>query len=92
MVETLRDWTPTFLRWPGGNFASAYHWEQGIGPRDQRPGYLDPAWNTWEPNDVGTHEFIDLCRHVGSEPILTINMGNADPAEARDGSSTQRRR
>ena len=82
VVETLRDWTPTFLRWPGGNFASAYHWEQGIGPRDQRPGYLDPAWNTWEPNDVGTHEFIDLCRHVGSEPILTINMGNADPAEA----------
>lgn len=82
VVATLKDWTPTFLRWPGGNFASAYRWEQGLGPRDKRPGYLDPAWNTWEPNDVGTHEFIDLCRHVGSEPILTINMGNADPAEA----------
>ena len=82
VIAALKDWTPTFLRWPGGNFASAYPWEQGIGPRDQRDGYFDPAWNTWEPNDVGTHEFMDLCRAVGSEPILTINMGNADAAEA----------
>lgn len=82
VVAALRDWGPTFLRWPGGNFASAYHWQDGIGPRDQRPGYLDPAWDTWEPHDVGTDEFIDLCRHVGTEPILTINMGNGTPEEA----------
>ncbi|TET07164.1 alpha-N-arabinofuranosidase, partial [Candidatus Aerophobetes bacterium] len=25
------------LRWPGGNFASNYHWEDGIGPKDERP-------------------------------------------------------
>ena len=84
VVAALRDWGPTFLRWPGGNFASAYHWYDGIGPRDRRPGYLDPAWNTWEPHDVGTDEFIDLCRHVESEPILTINMGNGTPKEAAD--------
>ncbi len=82
VIDALKDWGPTFLRWPGGNFASAYHWEAGIGPRDTRKGYLDPAWDTWEPHDVGTDEFMDLCRHVGSEPILTINMGNADAAEA----------
>jgi alpha-N-arabinofuranosidase len=82
VIAALKDWGPTFLRWPGGNFASAYHWEEGIGPCDLRDGYLDPAWNTWEPHDVGTHEFMDLCHYVGSEPILTINMGNADAAEA----------
>lgn len=82
VIAALKDWGPTFLRWPGGNFASAYHFEEGLGDRDKRAGYLDPAWNTWEPHDVGTDEFMDLCRHVGSEPILTINMGNADAAEA----------
>ncbi len=82
VVATLRDWGPTFLRWPGGNFASAYHWQDGIGPRDTRPGYLDPAWDTWELHDVGTDEFLDLCRHMETEPILTINMGNGTPEEA----------
>lgn len=82
VVAALRDWGPTFLRWPGGNFASAYRWQDGIGPRDTRPGYLDPAWDTWEPHDVGTDEFFDLCRHVDSEPILTVNMGNGTPEEA----------
>lgn len=82
VIKALQDWGPTFLRWPGGNFASAYHFEDGLGPRDTRNGYLDPAWDTWEPHDVGTDEFMDLCRHVGTEPILTINMGSADAAEA----------
>ncbi len=82
VVEALREWGPTFLRWPGGNFASAYHWEMGIGDRDRRPGYLDPAWSLWEPNDVGTDEFMALCRHVDTEPILTINMGTGTPDEA----------
>ncbi len=82
VIEALREWGPTFLRWPGGNFASAYHWEHGIGDRDTRPGYLDPAWSLWESNDVGTDEFIALCRHVGTEPILTNNMGTGTPDEA----------
>lgn len=25
------------LRWPGGNFASAYHWEGGIDLKEKRP-------------------------------------------------------
>lgn len=82
VVAALREWGPTFLRWPGGNFASAYHWEKGIGEMDRRPGYLDPAWSLWEPNDVGTDEFMALCRHVDTEPILTINMGTGTPDEA----------
>ena len=82
VIAAIREWGPTFLRWPGGNFVSAYHWEKGIGDVDLRPGYLDPAWSLWEPNDVGTDEFMALCRHVGTEPILTINMGTGTAAEA----------
>ncbi len=82
VIAAIRDWGPEFLRWPGGNFASAYHWQDGVGERDKRCGYLDPAWGLWEPNDVGTDEFIELCRLIETEPILTINMGNGTPAEA----------
>ena len=83
VIAAMRDWSPTQLRWPGGNFVSAYHWEAGVGDRDKRPTYLDPAWWLWESNDVGTDEFVDLCRLVGAEPVLTANMGNGTPEEAR---------
>ena len=33
-TRKLQGW---ILRLPGGNFASGYHWEDGIGPRDLRP-------------------------------------------------------
>ena len=83
VIAAMRDWSPTQLRWPGGNFVSAYHWETGVGDRDKRPTYLDPAWWLRESNDVGTDEFIDLCRLVGAEPVLTANMGNGTLEEAR---------
>ncbi len=54
----------------------------GIGDRDKRPSYLDPAWWLWESNDVGTDEFIELCRLVGAEPVLTVNMGDGTAEEA----------
>ena len=82
VVAAIKEWTPTFLRWPGGNFVSAYHWLDGIGDRDQRPSYLDPAWTLWESNDVGTDEFMALCEIIGTEPILTVNIGNGTPQEA----------
>ena len=82
VVEAIREWTPTWLRWPGGNVVSAYHWDQGVGPPDLRPSYLDPAWSLIEPNDVGTDEFMALCRLIGSKPVLTVNMGDGTAAEA----------
>ena len=82
VIAAMRDWSPTQLRWPGGNFVSAYHWQMGIGDRDRRPSYLDPAWWQWESNDVGTDEFCEFCRLVGAEPVLTANMGNGTAEEA----------
>ena len=82
LIAALKEWSPTQLRWPGGNFVSAYHWQDGIGDRDKRPAYLDPAWWLWESNDVGTDEFIELCRLIDAEPILTVNMGDGTVEEA----------
>jgi alpha-N-arabinofuranosidase len=76
------NWTPSFLRWPGGNFVSSYDWMDGVGDRDRRPAYLDPAWQLWESNDVGTDEFMELCKLLDTEPILTLNMGTGTVDEA----------
>ena len=85
VIQAIKEnWTPTWLRWPGGNFASAYHWQDGIGERDTRPPYLDPAWQIWEYHDVGTDEFVEFCRLIGSEPVLTINMGTGSAKEAAE--------
>jgi len=41
-LDLIRELRPTVVRYPGGNFASGYHWEDGIGPRSRtvaaRPG------------------------------------------------------
>jgi alpha-N-arabinofuranosidase len=36
------------IRYPGGNFVSGYNWEDGIGPREERPVRLDLAWARWK--------------------------------------------
>lgn len=82
VLEAVRALRPRTLRWPGGNFASAYHWLDGIGPRDRRPTRLDPVWGGLEPNDVGTDEFMALCRILDTEPYLTVNLGSGSPEEA----------
>lgn len=82
VVEAVRKLKPPVLRWPGGNFVSAYHWQRGIGPRDQRSTCLDPVWGALEPNDVGIDEFMDLCRELGAEPYLAVNVGDGTAQEA----------
>ena len=54
------------MRYPGGNFVSGYNWEDGIGPRDERPTRLDLAWRSIETNQVGVHEFAAWADRIGS--------------------------
>jgi alpha-L-arabinofuranosidase len=82
VVEAAQGLHPALVRWPGGNFVSAYHWRDGIGPVDRRPTRVDPVWAALEPNDVGTDEFMALCRHLGTEPYLCVNIGSGTAEEA----------
>jgi len=82
VLEAVRAIRPPIVRWPGGNFASAYHWEDGIGPREKRPRRFDLAWKVEEPNEFGTDEFIEWCRLVNTEPFIVVNAGNGTPEEA----------
>jgi alpha-N-arabinofuranosidase len=40
-IQLIRELKIPVLRWPGGNFVSGYNWEDGIGPKEQRPARLD---------------------------------------------------
>jgi len=62
-------------RWPGGNFVSGYNWKDGIGDRDKRPPRKNPAWTGIEPNDVGIHEYMELCQLLETEPFICVNTG-----------------
>ncbi len=74
----------TAMRYPGGNFASGYHWTDGIGPRASRPTVRDLASHSLEPNQFGTGEFIQLARRMNWMPMLTVNLGTGTPEEARN--------
>jgi alpha-N-arabinofuranosidase len=84
VLEALRRLRFTAMRYPGGNFASGYHWMDGIGPLEKRPIVRELAWQSIEPNRVGTEEFIRLCRMQSWTPMLTVNLGTGTPEEARN--------
>ena len=39
-LDLIKQLNPPIIRYPGGNFASGYHWEDGIGPREKRPAAM----------------------------------------------------
>jgi len=75
---------PTVVRYPGGNFVSNYLWEDGVGPRDQRPTRLDLAWHSIETNQFGLHEFDDWAKKVDTEVMMAVNLGTRGLREACD--------
>ncbi len=82
IIAALKEIKIPNLRWPGGCFADNYHWRDGIGPRDKRPLRTNVWWdNAPEPNQFGTHEFLDLCERLGCEPVIAGNVGSGTPAE-----------
>jgi alpha-L-arabinofuranosidase len=85
VFERIAALKPAFIRYPGGNVAQDYHWQWGIGPRDRRPFWINKAWwSEREPGDFGSDEFLALCRRLGAEPHLVVNVdgAGATPEEA----------
>lgn len=75
VLALVRDLKVPLVRYPGGNFVSNYNWEDGIGPREERPVRLDYAWRTKETNAIGTDEFARWCEKAGTEMMLAVNLG-----------------
>ena len=87
VLELVRALNTPLVRYPGGNFVSAYDWEDGIGPKESRPTRLDLAWHTTETNQVGIDEFAGWCETAGTEHDA---RGQSRLARARCGPQLRR--
>lgn len=84
VLDLVKELNVPVVRYPGGNFVSAYNWEDGIGPKEDRPTRLDLAWHTSESNQVGIHEFADWAEKAGTEMMLAVNLGSKGMDSARN--------
>lgn len=71
VLEALKELKVPVIRWPGGCFVDAYHWQKGVGKN--RESYGDFRWGVIEPNTFGTDEFVKLCQRIGAEPYICHN-------------------
>ncbi len=76
VLRLVRELDVPVVRYPGGNFVSAYDWEDGIGPRDARPRRLDLAWKSLETNQIGINEFVSWSRKAHADVMLAVNLGS----------------
>jgi len=82
VVEALKNIKLPVLRWPGGCFADEYHWEDGIGPQENRKRMVNTNWGgVVENNSFGTHEFLELCEQLGCDPYINANVGSGTVRE-----------
>ncbi len=82
VLEALKELKIPVLRWPGGCFADEYHWMDGIGPKENRPKMVNTNWGgTIEDNSFGTHEFLNFCELLGTEPYISANVGSGTVEE-----------
>ncbi len=85
LIEALKAIKIPNLRWPGGCFADTYHWKDGIGPQEDRPTIVNTWWGgVTEDNSFGTHNFLNLCEALGTEPYLAGNVGSGTVKELAD--------
>jgi len=88
VIKKLRRISAPYLRWPGGNFSGDYCWRHGLLAADKRPP-LKAHWpdtlkytNGYDFHEINTDDFIALCRRLGSEPSITIDISHTTPEEA----------
>lgn len=82
-IEAMKELRITNMRWPGGNYVAGYNWQDGIGPKEKRPVRKDLAWGGIDNNHVGTDEWVQLNRSIGSENVICINLGLGSINDAR---------
>jgi alpha-L-arabinofuranosidase len=80
VVALLKEISVPLLRWPGGNFTRDYRWQDGLLPVDLRPP-ISITWHETQPfadnidaHEIGTDEFLALCRELGAEPSISLNL------------------
>jgi alpha-N-arabinofuranosidase len=81
LLQALRGLAPTFIRWPGGSFASTYKWQDGVGPLASRVYHPNEIWGGYSDYyGFGTDEYLELTRQVGAEPLIVLPAPDDKPA------------
>ena len=89
VVDRLKEIGVGLLRWPGGNFAGEYRWQDMFLPVDRRAPLqaftedeTQPYTHGYDMHEIDTDDFIALCREIGAEPFITINLAWDTPEES----------
>ena len=83
-LELVKELGVPVVRYPGGNFVSGYRWEDGVGPKEERPKRIELAWHVVETNEVGLNEFSSWAKKAGSDVMMAVNLGTRGIQEAMD--------
>jgi alpha-N-arabinofuranosidase len=82
LLESLQGLKPSFIRWPGGSFASTYKWTDAIGPYAERGYHPNVFWGGYSDYyGFGTDEFLDLCHRLGAEPLICLKAQSTTEEE-----------
>ncbi len=84
VIELVKKLGVPIVRYPGGNFVSGYDWEDGTGPKENRPRRREMAWGTIETNEVGIDEFQKWAKLANTSVMMAVNLGTRGPADARN--------
>ena len=82
VLAKLNRFAPPVMRFPGGTIMCQYHWEDAVGPMEQRIRRQNLIWGGELSPEFGTAEFISFCRRLGAEPMICVNMASGTPEEA----------
>lgn len=83
VLALVKELNVPVVRYPGGNFVSAFYWEDSVGPVANRPRRLDLAWRAVEPNLFGLNEFMEWSKAAGTQAMMAINLGTRGIDAAR---------
>ena len=86
--ELSKRLAPPVLRFPGGTVMSIYHWEDAIGPVENRIRRKNLIWGGELDPSFGTAEFVMFCRSIGAEPMICVNMASGPRRKRATGWNT----
>lgn len=77
-ISHFKNYGPTMVRWPGGNFTSGYHWYEGIGRFEDRQSLPNLAWGGLCTNHVGIDEFMRFCELTDIIPVMGVGYNESE--------------
>ena len=74
-MKEIQAQAPTLIRYPGGTLSDGYLWLNGMGPLKDRVAIERYPSNPviMEKISFGTKEFLELCKTLNAEPLITVN-------------------